>query len=185
MAPDDDYWRRRQESDNYLSRVDDRKWFEAVQDKRRDDVFDGILEKNHGKAYDALGIPRFSDAGPLSTAEKRAAVPTIGEQFVEHSRKFINELTCSKTLPADAVQRWIGSVKQLDLEKSAKGLAAIDALIEDINAESAGWRPHRDIFNLGFDEMWRHDSEMRRIGQELNWLKAIFQRVDDYEKGRF
>ena len=171
MAHDDDY--RRRESNDYLNRQQDRLDFERAQRDRTSAVYDGIREKDEGKARWALDIPPADANSSSSRDECAPRPPTAGEQFREHSGKLLFHLKWSEALPVMLRQEWAACIEQLDIEQPADSLAILTEVSESYQRAARDLKPH-------FSDLSRamcFETQVPRIGHEIGWLLDILNHV--------
>jgi hypothetical protein len=191
----DDYWRRRQDSDDYLRRLDDQAYFRKQQEQRTKAVFEGIIEKNEAKARAALGIPPRDDAPAASDSDEDSRKPPLAEDQVEDScRKLAHLLATSRFVPPAAVENWTRALAELRSSMGDSrpwhwrglraGLTTVQALLTDLDMISDRTQPRPNIFDLAIEEGMRHFGEMTAIKLELRWLDRVLQHVDALLKER-
>jgi hypothetical protein len=141
---------------------------------RRQDQWDFALRRTETPA-----LPVGSDAGcdPETAPEHRGEPPSADEQLAAFSRQLIIILETAPFLPPQVVQAWVGRIKNIDINRPAKGLAILRTLFESYDT-FAQYEPRPNIFDLAIDRSMRYLDDMRDIKRELNKLEALLRHVD-------
>jgi hypothetical protein len=164
MTWSDDAYRRQQQIDADLRRQE-RDAFDLAQRQRTDRLHDALLHKDEGRARDVFDIPPPGRGGT-------PRVPTIGEQFREHSARLLRYLETAAELNPQVRDQWALRVRQLDFDRPDTGLLLIEEVRDSYLRVRRCPPPARDLGRAMPFEM-----ELDRLGVEIQWLVNIFKHL--------
>lgn len=160
---DEAYRRQRQRDDE--QRVHDREAFDRAQRERTARLYDALSQSNVQGARDVFGIPPPDPAGT-------ARVPTIGEQYREHSARLLRYLQTATALDPQVRDQWALRVERLDFDWPEAGLPIIEEVCDSYLRVRQCPPPASELSRAMAFEM-----ELDRLGVEIQWLVDIFRHL--------
>jgi len=170
----DDWNDRRQSSNDYLNRVEDRIYAHDTQTANARAVFDANRTHDDLKARLALGINAYD---PAAASESDVDSRSTEELIVDSLADLRRHLQFSDFLPSSFRSAWLLKLAAIDVNKQLPAFDAIVALSEAWERAMERAAPRRDIFNLAIDEEMRFMDECNETRRTLRLLRAAFPRL--------
>lgn len=167
-----DYDDRRQDSIDYLNRLDDQLHFRETQRKKAKAVDDAIRTNDWMRVRLELGITPSEENDDRSgdTGEKRTPM-TLKERFSEHGSNLRTALMLAQFLPRSFATEWVDRLYGLDMNRAVAALDAVTNLASAYEQNVRKFSPQRDVFNLGISDEMRFEQERGEITRAIVLLR--------------